>query len=244
MENNEKIRYQKVDNYELVKETFLKKIEKMKGEIPEGFDNDIFLSSFIKIYDYLTKKYKDVKLKKSDIPDVERFEEREEYSVSQFIFNRIINNIEKIDVASEVIDNVTCGGRYSAGEKTLEIFPTNVKNVTDIEFENYKSLGFASAEDFNKVVTEYFIIHELIHAISFDDLIMGFRLGEKSVSINEGFTDSLALEISGFGKFFQYLPQMLDDKTYCMIPKNSISNYTIETNQQYLIQLYNLKCCF
>lgn len=233
---DKKIKYQQVENYELIKDAFLEKIKTMKGKIPEGFDNDIFLSAFIKIYDYLTKKYKDIKLKKSDIPDIERFEQRETYNVGQFIFNRIINNIDKVEI-QEVDKDGASGGRYRAMDKSLEIFKATIESNNEKQFEKYKNLNFASQKDFNKIVTEYFIIHELIHAISFDDFTVGFRTNDQSVSMNEGFTDSLALEISGFGQFYQYLPQKVEDGRYCMIPRNSVSSYTVETNIADLVRI-------
>ena len=237
---NTKLKYEENENYEFLKDVFLSKIKQMKGEIPEGFDNEIFLNSFIKIYNFLTKKYHNVKLSKNSIPDANRFEQREEYTISQFIFNRIVNNIEKVVVDKDLEEKATCGGRFCADKKSLEIFPKKIKEATKFEFEKYKTLNFASEEDFNKIVTEYFIIHELIHAISFDEFSIGLRNNEESVSINEGFTDSLALEISGFGEFFQYLPQRLEDN-YFMLPKNSISSYTIETNISDLIRIVSDK---
>lgn len=241
MESVKKITYQRVENYEFIKEIFLEKIISMKGSIPSGFDNDLFLSAFIKVYDYLTKKFKDVKIKTNEIPDVSRFEKREEYTISQFIFNRIINNIEKIDIDVGDDQPETCGGRYSASEKTLEIFQTTIEKTSEYEFEKYKSLNFETMEDFNKIITEYFIIHEIIHAISFNEFSLGFRSVDKSVGLNEGFTDSLALEISGFGAFVQYLPEQLNDNTYCMIPKNSVSGYVMETNIADLIRIVSKK---
>ncbi len=231
-----KIKYQQVENYETLKEIFLEKVKMFKGSIPAGFSNDVFLESFIKIYDYLTKKYKDIKINAEQIPDVERFEKREQYTVAQFIFNRIINNIDKVDVQSDNDYKQTCGGYYSAGEKILRIFPSTIKNATDHEFENYKNLNFKSEDDFNKIVTEHFIIHELIHAISFDEWSMGFRFNDESVSINEGFTESLALEISGLGQFFQYIPTQFNTNSFYLQPKNSISSYTVETNIADLIR--------
>ena len=241
MENNGQITYQKVNNDDFLKEIFLEKVEMMKGSIPEGFDNEIFLSSFIKIYEYLTTKFKDVKIDAKEIPDVKRFEKRDQYTIAQFILNRIINNIDKVDVESVNDYKQTCGGYYCADEKLLRIFPITIKNVTEYEFENYKNLNFESEEDFNKMLTQHSIIHELIHAISFDDWIVGFRSNDESISINEGFTESLALEISGLGQFFKYIPTPLKGKSFYLEPKNSISSYTVETSIVDLIKTVSRK---
>lgn len=225
----EKIKYTRHKDYEFIKEIFLEKVKTMNGELPEGFDNEIFISAFMKIYFHLTEKYKDVKLQPKDIPDVERFEEREQYTVSQFLFNRIAKNIKTIEISNDASET-SSGGFYNAEQKKLKIFKATIENSAGYQFEKYKTLNFETEEDFNKILTEYLIIHELVHAISFDDNSVGFRSSDKEISINEGFTDSLALEISGFGKFFEYLPKHIEGDRFGIIPRNSVSTYVVETN--------------
>lgn len=191
-------KYEQIENYETKKQNVLSAIQTANGgQLPKGFDQDMFVSALIKTIMYLEDNYK-TKIKAEDIPDVASFtKEKAEYSITSFVLNRVLNNIKIVDFLDVRQDKPESIGGFSAGAKSLTMYSTAFKNNLG-KMKNTDAIEqFESQEEMEKMLFESAIIHELIHAISYNGKAVGFKKSQEDVNLNEGMTEYLAKLIAG-----------------------------------------------
>lgn len=201
----EKLKYQKIENYEAKRQNVLSAFAKNVGGAPKGLQFELVMPAFIKIYEFFNEKYKGVVIQAKDIPDVNEFAvKRESYTVGQLIINRIAKNVKEIDFKSGFDEKNKSMAAYFPKSKKINIYNTNIDNGIEELFKNMRNVEFESDEDFRRIMLEQTLIHELLHAISDTGLSWGLQEidSKKGVTLNEGITESISLEIAGLKNVF------------------------------------------
>ncbi len=201
----EKLKYQKIENYDIKKQNILNAFKKSVGQVPQGLQFDLVMSAFIKIYEFFNKKYEGVLISEKDIPDVNEFVvKRENYTIGQLIINRIAKNVKEIDFKSGFNEKEKAMADYSPKFKKINVYNSNLDSNIENSFKNYKNVEFENEDAFRRIMTEQVLIHELLHAISDN----GFSLGlqdkntKNGVTLNEGIIENISLEIAGLKNVF------------------------------------------
>lgn len=210
VEKKEKIKYTPPKNFEKRKQNILNAFQKQFGSIPDGFDNDLFMSAVVRILNHLEENYPTT-IKKDQIPDSDKFVNpaREEYTITQFVLNRLAKNVGSVKFIDKNPDsNSTRMGGYTSIVKKgsfehakigyIQIYMDKLNENVERQKTSTTLSQFESEEDYRKMMIEEAIVHETIHAISDNEKSFGFRMdmdaGEK---LNEGMTENLACEIVG-----------------------------------------------
>lgn len=225
-----KFKYQKIENYEKKKQNILNAVQKENGGVlPVGYDNDIFISALIKIIEHLENNYKTT-IKAEDIPDVASFtRQKKEYSITSFVLNRVLKNVKSVNFEKIRPDKPEAIGGFTAGLQNLTMytsaFEKKLLKIKDLDVDEQ----FASEQDCFTILFESAIIHELIHAISFNGKYVGFRKNEESRDINEGMTESLAKEISHLHDL-AIVDVFLQNYSRYLVKTKTNSSYYLQTN--------------
>lgn len=233
---NKKFNYVEIENYEIKKQNVLSAIQTANGgQLPKGFDHDVFISALIKIIMYLEDNYK-TQIKAEDIPDVQTFtKQKEEYSITSFVLNRVLNNIKGVDFLDVRQDKPESIGGFSAGAKSLTMYITAFKNNLG-KMRNTDSVDqFESQEEMEKILFESAVIHELIHAISFNGKAIGFRKSPEDINMNEGMTEYLAKLISGLEDLG--VVNLYNSDMRYLVKTQTNSSYDLQTNLFNLITI-------
>lgn len=235
----EKIKYQKIENFENKKKNVLNAIKNEHGGVlPSGYDNDLFMSALIKIIEHLEKNYKTT-IKAKDIPDVKSFtRQKEQYSITSFVLNRTLKNVNSVNIYDIDKRDLHRMGGYAIhkdGTRDVTLYKTPLNN----NLKYLKSCGidkkFESESDFENTLLEEVMIHELIHAISDNGKKVGFNNSADDVALNEGMTENLALEIAGLKNFSNTL--FKSGEQNFAIKTQTYSGYQYETNIFNLIRV-------
>ena len=226
----EKFKYQQIENYENKKKNILNAIQRENsGILPLGYDNDVFVSALIKIIEHLENNYKTT-IKAEDIPDVKSFtRQRDEYSITSFILNRVLKNVKSVNFYEIRQDKPEAIGGFTAGAKNLTMYTSAFQKMLSKIKKLEVDKQFASEQDFSAILFESAIIHELIHAISFNGKYVGFRKGEEYININEGMTESLAKEISKL-QDLDVVDIFTQNEGSYLVKTKTNSSYYLQTN--------------
>lgn len=231
------VRYDDILKYEERKKTIVKYFSDKQGIVRRGFDNDLLVGGILRTVDYFNYHLPNMRIKREHIPDVHSFKEpdKEQYSIAEFIFSRIEKNIKEVRFYDEVPkekQNKQAIGGYNSSTHTLEIYKNNF-------FEYIKEHSVGQSENYKKNLMEAIFVHELIHAISDTNRQgqVGLRYIDKtgkrvSVSINEGVTESLAMDICSLKNVF-FSTHTLKYR----VNSNTVSAYKLETNIANLLKI-------
>ena len=166
---------------------------------------------------------------------------KKEYSITSFVLNRILKNVQSVNFRDYNQYNPTAMGGYTTyknGTHDITFYSTTIQNNLDFLQSRYINKKFETDEDFKKILTEETMIHELIHAISDNGLAIGFKKNKNSAeetAFNEGMTENLALEIAGLSDFSNTL--YINGEQYYVIKTQTSSGYMLETNIFNLIRV-------
>lgn len=241
------LKYEQPKNYEIGKKNFLEVIKNFNGGVlPEGYDNELFISSFLRILHYLKDNYGAVKIKSKDIPDVGDFvgEQLDEYKIVPFLLCRLLKNVKSFHVEEINKRNSRVAGGYDRVKKNITLYTKTLNDNIDIlKSKKNAYIGqFETNDDCEKILKEKVLVHELIHAISDNGRSVGFRDGPDTVAFNEGMTESLADDICGtrefLGEFFSSYPDILHrNNVQFALASQTDSGYRMESSVFNLIRV-------
>ena len=233
------IKYQRVRNYQERKERLLAGFKRIVGTLPNGFDDDFFVSALLKIEDYYKAKFPNTKIPASAIPDENLFPSRlKEYTISQFIHRRIAKNVHEIKFSENFNANETIMAYYNHTYKNIEIFNNKLKSNIEKALSAYKLTDFESENDFKKIMTEECLVHEILHAISDNEKMIGFDelSDDANTSLNEGMTENIALEICGLKNCYSRRTVLINKKRFGLRGQTS-TGYILENNIANLVRI-------
>ena len=227
----EKFKYQEIENYENKKKNILNAIKREnRGVLPDGYDNDIFISALIKIIEYLENNYKTT-IKAEDIPDVNKFtRQKEEYTITAFVLNRVLKNVKSVGIYEVRQDKPEAIGGFSAALKNITMYTSAFDKMLLRMKKLEVDKQFESENDFKNILFESAIIHELIHAISYNGKYVGFKKGNDYLNLNEGMTESLAKEISNLQALSVVGVYNAKDNNSYLVNTKTNSSYYLQTN--------------
>ena len=206
----------------------LKFLQDGNDNIAPGLDNEILDNCILMIVDYFNYHLPNMKIPSSAIPDADKFRPKglKEYTIEQFIYNRIYNNLQKFEIRDKppAGRNPSALGGYKGSTKSIDMFDENFKKHIK---EKCQSIDGVSEED----ILQEVLVHELIHAISkaksagqgityFDEFGV-----KHNVSLNEGITEALAMDICELNHVF-----LTFRKDNFQIAGNTTSAYKLETS--------------
>ncbi len=235
----EKIKYTKVENYQERKKNLLAGFKGVIGTLPSGFDDDLFVSALLKIEEFYKTKFPDTKIPASVIPDEFAFPSRlKEYTISQLIHRRIARNVSEVNFSENFDPNETAMAKYSPSQRNIQIFNNKLKSNIENALSSYKLTDFESEDDFKKMMTEECLVHEILHAISDNGMMLGFFKPNDTTttSLNEGMTENLALEISGLKNCYSKCVAEINDARFGVRGQTS-SGYILENNIANLVRI-------
>ncbi len=234
----DKIKYQQVENYQERKKNLLADVQGVVGKIPSGFADDLFVSALLKIEDFYKAKFPNTKIPANEIIDEFAFPLRlKEYTISQLIHRRIARNVREVKFSENFDPNQTAMAYYSPSQRNIQIFNNKLKSNIENALSTYKLTDFESEDDFKKMMTEECLVHEILHAISDNGMMVGFDKNDKiTTSLNEGMTENLALEISGLKNCYSKRVTEISDARFGVRGQTS-TGYILENNIANLVRI-------
>lgn len=214
----------------------IKFLQDSNGNLGEGLERESLCNCVLMIVDYFNYKFPNFKIPAKAIPDIEDFKEKnltEEYTIEQFIYNRLYSNLKGYVIADRPPEgkNPEALGGYNSRTKLLTIYKENFYNRIS------KSCAIVG-EQYRESLMQEVVVHELIHAISKtkglgSGLIEFDEQNKKQyVSLNEGITERLAMDICELPDVF--LTVKKDD---FQVSANTISSYKLETGIANLLSI-------
>ena len=213
----------------------LKFLQDANGNVARGLDDENLTNCILMIVDYFNYHLPNVKIPAKAIPDVDKFRPKglQEYTIEQFIYNRIYSNLIKFAVEDKppAGRNPLALGGYTASVRTLVMYRENFQKHIR---EKCQSIDGVNSE----MVLQEVLVHELIHAISKNKdqgtgIVYFDEDGVKhNVSLNEGITEALAMDICELNHVF--LTFRKDD---FQIAGNTTSAYKLETSVANLLRV-------
>lgn len=201
----------------------------------QGLDYEDLGNAILMIIDYFNYNLPNIKIPAKAIPDRDEFKEKNfsEYTVEQFVYNRVYANLKKCVVTDRPPEgkNPYALGGYTASTKTLTLYKENIRKRFD---ETCKIIG----EEYRESLIQEVIIHELIHAISkTKENVTGVIYRDENnvrhnVSLNEGITERLAMDICELPDVF-----MTVKKDDFQVSANTTSSYKLETGIANLLSI-------
>lgn len=235
---NVKIKFQPTTSKE--REEVLGEFKNMLGYIPEGYDDELFLSAVVKIRKYLKKNFAGKKVSAQSIPDVNEFPVyKSQYSMIELAMNRIAKNVKKVVNTFSFNENAesSATGKFIPKDKQIRIYRRKIKTNLESLLSDYNGV-FKSESDFKKCMTMSTIVHEILHSISYTGKSNGFKRGKEGVSLTEGMTESLALEVCGLKDCYRKSEEKaVDVRNNYKIRTRTKSAYVFETNIVTLLRI-------
>lgn len=245
-------------DFEIVKKR-IKELFKDK----KGFSDEV-IDAITASYIYLEDNYKD-KIKDKDIPDCNNFlidNDNSGYrSIGNIYLNRIYNNVV------EFVHTNSANGcsEFVASEKRVYVPDVSDKSWNDrMSIWDVSSMNDNEKEVLMKKIRSKIIVHELIHAASFNGKSIGFIYYGESIngsirginleelkkyktkhqnliygsSLEEIITEILALNIVGNDNVSRYL-SIVDNNKYTVASRNiDSSNFIYNGIGEYFIRVY------
>jgi len=219
--------YQPIENYNYKKTSLLSMLNNNILQKKQGFEQDVFMSALIRTCDYFSRKYKKIRIPAEMIPDSKNFMwQKQNYTIPELIICRLANNVDSVDIDESYDYNAKTIANYIPQLKKILIFSKGIDEAARISEINNQLSNFSSIEEFKKIEAELIIVHEIIHAVSDNGKLIGlsdrelYSPSEKNVKLNEGITESLAIDIMG-----------LADNTWriSFCPKGGIERFSLSS---------------